>query len=294
MTSDGNQGDNPKDWHMRRSISCMLAGLLTVVPVWVLFAADNEWAGPMKGRLIHREGPMDQLMRAWLNLFLMSLICALLFVAFMALRPARAAEPGMQGNLPTPVQKLPTYPPVVCVATNWETEPCESRQTALPRRNPLRAFAASRPKTVLYDEPGGDYLVHWNRFRALAQSGDDVEIRGSCASSCTLVMVHVPNDRLCFGEHASLKFHVARDPKSGEPNMAFTQQRMVNQYPQDIYWWIKAKGGVEKMTIEQMWTLTAEELWAMGYHKCEPEEAPVPMKKTVTPDALKNYRAIWR
>jgi hypothetical protein len=50
--SDGDQDDDPEDWHMRRSISCMLAGLLTVVPVWVLFAADNEWAGPMKGRLI--------------------------------------------------------------------------------------------------------------------------------------------------------------------------------------------------------------------------------------------------
>jgi len=33
---------------------------------------------------------MDRLMRAWLNLFLMSLICALVFVAFMALRPAQA------------------------------------------------------------------------------------------------------------------------------------------------------------------------------------------------------------
>jgi hypothetical protein len=217
-----------------------------------------------------------------LNLFLMSLICALLFVAFMALPGTPVhAEPGMQGNLPTPVQKLPTYPPVACVATNWETESCDSRQTALPRRNPLRAFAASRPRTVLYDEPGGDYWVHWNRFRALAVSGDDVEIRGSCASGCTLIMVHVPSDRLCFGENASLKFHVARDPKSGEPNMAFTQQRMVNQYPQDIYWWIKAKGGVEKMTIEQMWTLTAEELWAMGYRRCGPEEAPRPMTKIV-------------
>ena len=217
------------------------------------------------------------LMRVWL-----SLICALVFVAFMALPGTIVpvhAEPGMQGNLPTPVQKLPKYPPVACVATNWETESCESRQTPLPQRNPLRAFAASRPRTVLYDEPGGDYWVHWNRFRALAVSGDDVEIRGSCASGCTLIMVHVPSDRLCFGENASLKFHVARDPKSGEPNMAFTQQRMVNQYPQDIYWWIKAKGGVEKMTIEQMWTLTAEELWAMGYRRCGPEEPPVPMTK---------------
>jgi hypothetical protein len=97
------------------------------------------------------------------NFFLMSLICALVFVAFMALPGTIVpmhAEPGMQGNLPTPVQKLPTHPPIACVAPNWESESCDSRQTALPRRNPLRAFATPRPKTVLYDEPGGDYLVH--------------------------------------------------------------------------------------------------------------------------------------
>jgi hypothetical protein len=53
---------------------------------------------------------------------------------------------------------------------------------------------------------------------------------------------------------------------------------MLNQYPQDIRLWIRAKGGVEKMTIYAIWKLTAEELWAMGYRKCEPEAPPVPMK----------------
>jgi hypothetical protein len=42
-------------------------------------------------------------------------------LAFMALRPASA---GMQGNLPRPVQALPKYPPVVCVAPNWAIEVC--------------------------------------------------------------------------------------------------------------------------------------------------------------------------
>jgi hypothetical protein len=78
-----------------------------------------------------------------------------------------------------------------------------------------------------------------------------------------------------FGAHAyhavALKFHVARDPKSGEPNMAFTQRMMVNQYPQDIRKWIMDKGGVEKMNIQQMWTLDAAELWQMGYRRCGPE-----------------------
>jgi hypothetical protein len=35
-----------------------------------------------------------------------------------------------QGNLPAPVQKLPPYPPVVCVAPNWATEPCEDRNAS--------------------------------------------------------------------------------------------------------------------------------------------------------------------
>jgi hypothetical protein len=235
-------------------------------------------------------------MKSFGSLILMTLIYIVVFWIFMALRPASA---GMQGNLPTPVQALPKYPPVACVAPNWETESCEHRQTPLPTRNPLRAFARppSNSKTVLRDEPGGDYWQHWWRFKRLADSGDDVEIRGSCASGCTLVMLHVPNDRLCFGEKASLKFHIARN-KDGVPDAQFTEKMMVNEYPQDIRAWIIAKGGVEKMNIWQMWELTAEELWTMGYRKCDPEEPLkiVPMAETDPVwqwDAMKNYRPIW-
>ena len=32
-----------------------------------------------------------------------------------------------QGKLPTPVQKLPAYPPVACVTPDWRPEPCEDR-----------------------------------------------------------------------------------------------------------------------------------------------------------------------
>jgi hypothetical protein len=32
---------------------------------------------------------------------------------------------------------------------------------------------------------------------------------------------------------------------------------MLNQYPQDIRLWIRAKGGVEKMTFYAMWKLVA-------------------------------------
>jgi len=37
---------------MRRSISCALAGLLTVLPVWVIFfAAETDWTPGHKGLL---------------------------------------------------------------------------------------------------------------------------------------------------------------------------------------------------------------------------------------------------
>jgi hypothetical protein len=210
---------------------------------------------------------------------------------FLAMGAAHAVE--YQGNLPKPVQKLPAYPPVVCVAPDWSVELCGDRPP-LPQPNPLRAFARRTPRstTVLYDEPGGEYWAHWRRFKALADSGDDVEIRGSCASGCTVVMIHVPSDRLCFGEGASLKFHVARDPTNNDkPDMVFTERWMINQYPQDIRAWITAKGGVEKMNIQQMWTLYASELWDMGYRKCEPG---LPAMLRPNADALKNYRPEWK
>jgi hypothetical protein len=198
---------------------------------------------------------------------------------FTATQPMSAIE--WQGKLPTPVQKLPHYPPVVCVATDWATEPCEGRQTPLPQPNPFRAFATrkripAKTKMVLYDEYGGILQEHIQRFQALAASGDDVEIRGVCNSACTMIIAIVPADRLCFGERAALGFHSSRDAESNEP-VAKTNRWMVMQYPQDIRDWIMAKGGVEKFTIYAMWKLTAEDLWDMGYRKCEPEEAPVPM-----------------
>src|SRR5262249_38828730 len=40
-----------------------------------------------------------------------------------------------QGNMPVPVQKLPPYPPTVCVAPNWTTLSCDSRAPAYGPQN---------------------------------------------------------------------------------------------------------------------------------------------------------------
>jgi hypothetical protein len=193
------------------------------------------------------------------------------------------------------------------LAVEWTyVEPPAARDVnvpiPLPRPRPKEA-PQPRAKTVLFDERGGDYWLHWRRFKALADGDDDVEIRTKCPSSCTLVMVLVPADRLCFGKNASLQFHMARNGKTGEPDMEFTKKWMIDQYPQDIRNWILAKGGVEKMNVQQMLTLDAAELWKMGYRECGPESEPpaVPMTRIAprppavpaTSDALKHCRPTW-
>jgi hypothetical protein len=183
----------------------------------------------------------------------------------------------LNGKLCTPLPKpqielLPKHPPVACLKPDLTEEPCESRR---PPAQPA-ARTPAKIKTVLYNEPGGILQDHLKRWQALAASEDDVEIRGPCVSGCTMIMAFVPSDRICFGDAASLQFHMARNATNQEPNVD-TARWMLNQYPQDIRLWITAKGGVEKMTIYAIWKLAAEELWAMGYRKCEPEASPMPM-----------------
>ena len=172
----------------------------------------------------------------------------------------------MNGKLCWPVE------PVTCLKPNGETEPCESRQTPLPKSRPTDApRAVPIPKTVLYYEPGGVIADHVKRWRELAQSGDEVEIRGWCGSACTLIMAYVPRERICFGGNASLAFHAARNAETGEVSIQTTTW-MFYQYPEDIRNWLKDKDG---LVVNN--TLTAPGLWSMGYRKCDREAPPIPM-----------------
>ena len=81
---------------------------------------------------------------------------ALLCCIALALLFSVGAAHAQQGNLPTPVQKLPAYPPVACVTPDWRPEPCEDRaplpETRLPlinARNDRHAIECLKPA-----EPG--------------------------------------------------------------------------------------------------------------------------------------------
>ena len=101
--------------------------------------------------------------------------------------------------------------PVTCLKPNGTTELCGERQVPLPKPRPEDApEPVFTHTTVLYYEPGGVFKDHMKRWEELALSGDYVEIRGPCVSGCTLIMMHIPSSRLCFGENASLGFHLAQ------------------------------------------------------------------------------------
>jgi hypothetical protein len=102
-----------------------------------------------------------------------------------------------------------------------------------------------------------------------------------------MIMAYVSADRICFGEWATLEFHMAayvRENGTVKVPAPKVAQEMLDSYPQNIRTWLLDRGGVEKMTIETMWILPAHDLWAMGYRKCEP--GPLP--------AMRNYRSEWK
>jgi hypothetical protein len=134
--------------------------------------------------------------------------------------------------------------------------------------------------TVLGFEPGGFVHEHIERWRQVEKSAADVEIRGPCFSACTLVMSVVPKERLCFGDYASLQFHLAT--VSGRVAIP-TSTWMLMSYPRDIRDWLIARGGVGGMTVYNFLVLEAPELWGMGYRKCPPEPAPMMTRCDLTP-----------
>ena len=149
----------------------------------------------------------------------------------------------------------------------------ETRPRASPPICVHHPLGRGRPRPCSTRNAGGRIVDHWERWKALAAQGGEVEIRGPCWSACTLIMAHIPRERLCFDKHAELNFHQAMRP-SGELSMEASQW-MVDQYPEDIRKWLKTMGGVERMPTPSLnhpaqtfYMLFPVQLWAMGYRKC--------------------------
>jgi hypothetical protein len=118
---------------------------------------------------------------------------------------------------------------------------------------------------VINDNPGGNPYEHWELYQHYGRMNSKVEVRADCTSACTLIVGAIDKSNLCFGPNGKLRFHQARNTGPSNPVWPETTQWMFDRYPSDIQNWI---GNVENLPAEGYWTLHAQDLWKMGYHKC--------------------------
>jgi hypothetical protein len=69
--------------------------------------------------------------------------------AFVLLAMASTITHAQQGNLPVPKQKLPSYPPVVCVTPNWTPESCASRAPTYGPQNELSGWQCGNVRVIM-------------------------------------------------------------------------------------------------------------------------------------------------
>jgi hypothetical protein len=105
------------------------------------------------------------------------------------------------------------------------------------------AAIPARAETIdVYDDHGGivpEYDAHWAE---LGSRGVNVRIVGPCQSACTVLLGHIPRDRICVTPEARFGFHLAKVPRS--------TAILWNSYDSDIRGWINAHGG---LTSDFIW-----------------------------------------
>ena len=118
------------------------------------------------------------------------------------------------------------------------------------------AIVSARAETInVYDDHGGsvaEYDAHWSE---LAARGVNVRVVGPCQSACTVLLAHIPNDRICVTPQASFGFHLAHRPDATATLWA--------GYSAGIREWINARGG---LTADFKW-MRAPDIYRF-FRKC--------------------------
>src|SRR5260370_40579485 len=72
------------------------------------------------------------------------------------------------------------------------------------------AVSPGQAEVRILASPGGQVGPFIELFDRVRESGERVVIDGPCLSACTLVLMTVPNERICVTQRAVLGFHAAR------------------------------------------------------------------------------------
>ena len=108
------------------------------------------------------------------------------------------------------------------------------------------AITPLRAEVRILASPGGQVGPFLDLFDRVRASGERVVIDGPCLSACTLVLMTVPEERICVTRRAVLGFHAARSiDRRGrlyaEPEAS---QAVLEAYPAPVRGWISRRGGL--------------------------------------------------
>ena len=129
-------------------------------------------------------------------------------------------------------------------------------------------FAAILPAQAevrILASPGGQVGPFLDLFDRVRASGERVVIDGPCLSACTLVLMTVPEERICVTRRAVLGFHAARsiDGRGRTYAEPEASRAVLESYPGPVRDWISRRGGL----TSRMLLLRGRELAAI-YPRC--------------------------
>jgi hypothetical protein len=129
-------------------------------------------------------------------------------------------------------------------------------------------FAAVEPvwaEIRILASPGGQVGPFLELFDRVRQSGERVVIDGPCLSACTLLLMTIPEERICVTRRAVLGFHAARSiDRRGRIYAEPEASRAVQEaYPAPVRDWIARRGGLTSRLL----LLRGRELAAI-YPRC--------------------------
>jgi len=94
-----------------------------------------------------------------------------------------------------------------------------------------------RAETIdVSDNHGGSVAAYNARWATYAAQGASVRVVGPCQSACTVLLGHIPRERICVTPQASFGFHLA--------HRADATATLQNAYASDIKAWIAQHGGL--------------------------------------------------
>lgn len=127
------------------------------------------------------------------------------------------------------------------------------------------SIASAQAEVRILSSPGGQVGPFLELFDKVRESGERIVIDGPCLSACTLVLMTVPNDRICVTRRAVLGFHAARSmDRRGRSYAEPEASRAVQDaYPAPVREWISRRGGL----TSRMLLLRGRELAAI-YPRC--------------------------